>query len=254
MKTRTLLQNLGHYYPARLREPGDYGGLMEGKLPDETKRIFVCLDFDDQIADLAVRSRPDLILTHHPFIFGKKQQVLQNDPVKKSLYERMDKIGIPIYSMHTNFDTGTPGMNDALAEKLSLNNVKALIGDAMARGGELSTPMEVHSFSRFAKSRLEVPYGLLIAEGKPLISKVAIIGGGGWQSYAVAQQEGYDIFISGDCPHHGRREIVLNHFNYLDLPHEIELIFIDRMTKTLLNINQELIISSVRHEKCPEVI
>jgi hypothetical protein len=55
--------------------------------------------------------------------------------------------------------------------------------------------------------------------------------------------------------HHGRREIVLRHYNYLDLPHEIEKAFMSRMTKTLLNIDQTLTISSVDHEqRLPEVI
>jgi putative NIF3 family GTP cyclohydrolase 1 type 2 len=90
------------------------------------------------------------------------------------------------------------------------------------------------------KATFGVSYGLLIAAGKPMISSVAMIGGGGWMENVNAQAEGYDIYLSGDCPHHGRREIVLRHYNYLDLPHEIEKAFMTRMTKTLLNIDQTI--------------
>jgi putative NIF3 family GTP cyclohydrolase 1 type 2 len=124
----------------------------------------------------------------------------------------------------------------------------------MARGGRLPEPMEIHAFARYAKSKLGVDYGLLIAAGKQEITTVALIGGGGWMENEIAQKEGYDIYLSGDCPHHGRREIVLRNYNYLDLPHEIEKAFMTRMTKTLLTINQSLVISSVDHEKLPEVI
>jgi dinuclear metal center YbgI/SA1388 family protein len=254
MKTSSLLASLAHYYPQRLREKGDFGGLMEGHLPIEVKKIFLCLDFDDELYAAALKERPDLILTHHPFIFGTKAWVLAHDAVKRDLYERMEKARIPIYSYHTNFDTGKPGMNDELAEKLTLQDVHPLEGSAMARGGKLKTPMEIHAFAKYAKTRLGVSYGLLIAEGKKEISSVALIGGGGWKENEIAQQEGYDIFLSGDCPHHGRREIVLRHYNYLDFPHEIEKAFMSRMTKTLLIIDHNLEVVSYDHERLPEVI
>jgi dinuclear metal center YbgI/SA1388 family protein len=254
MNTRALLRRLAVYYPQRLRESYDFGGLMVGKLPPETHRVFLCLDFDDEVYPLALKAKPDLILTHHPFFFGHPKAILAEDPVKAALYEKMLLSGLTLCSYHTNFDAGTPGMNDELAEKLGLIDPKPLVEAPMARGGELPEAMEVHAFARYAKERLGVSYGLLIAEGKPLVKSVALIGGGGWMENVFAQKEGYDIYLSGDCPHHGRREIVLRHYNYLDLPHEIEKAFMTRMTKTLLNIDQTLVISSVDHEKLPEVI
>jgi putative NIF3 family GTP cyclohydrolase 1 type 2 len=53
---------------------------MEGRLPLEVKKIFLCLDFDDEIYANAVAAKPDLILTHHPFLYGSKHQVLAGDP------------------------------------------------------------------------------------------------------------------------------------------------------------------------------
>lgn len=254
MNTKALLRRLAVYYPQRLRESYDFGGLMVGKLPSEVKSIFLCLDFDDEVYPLALEKKPDLILTHHPFFFGSKTRILKEDPVKAALYEKMLANGLTLCSYHTNFDAGNPGMNDELAFKLGLTNVKALSEAPMARGGKLPQPMEVHAFARYAKECLGVDYGLLIAEGKPEISSVALIGGGGWMENVFAQKEGYDIYLSGDCPHHGRREIVLRHYNYLDLPHEIEKAFMSRMTKTLLSIDQLLVISSVDHEKLPQVV
>jgi putative NIF3 family GTP cyclohydrolase 1 type 2 len=166
----------------------------------------------------------------------------------------MEKLGTPIYSYHTNFDAGSPGMNDALAKELGLVGIRPLIEAPMARGGDLPSPMEVRKFADYAKRKLGVSYGLLVPAGKEMVSSVAIVGGGGWSFNQVAQKEGYDIFVSGDIPHHGRREITLRHYDYLDLPHEIERIFMKQMTKTLLNIDLSLTIISVDHEKIPELI
>jgi putative NIF3 family GTP cyclohydrolase 1 type 2 len=124
----------------------------------------------------------------------------------------------------------------------------------MARGGNLPAPMEVRKFADYAKRKLGVSYGLLVPAGKEMVSSVATVGGGGWSFNQVAQKEGYDIFVSGDIPHHGRREIILRHYDYLELSHEIERIFIKQMTKILLNIDLSLTIISIDHEKKPELI
>lgn len=255
MKSRSLMKKLSLYYPSSLREKWDRGGLMVSRLPVEIKKILLCLDFDDEIYDFAVKNKPDLIITHHPFLFGSKMRVLNGDPVKKDLYERLEKNNMPVCSYHTNFDNAFPcGMNDELAERLELENIRPLETASMARGGTLKAPMEVHDFAKYAKEKLDVSYCLLINEGKPVVSKVAIIGGGGSREYLNALDEGYDIYISGDCPHHTRRDIVLRHFNYLDMPHEIEKAFMSRMKKTLLEIDPSLEIITIDHERLPEVI
>lgn len=255
MKTRALLRKLALYYPQKIRERGDFGGLMVGKLPENVGKILVCLDFDDEVYPTLLKEKPDIVITHHPFIYGKKSYVLAHDEVKRDLYQRMEKLRIPVLSYHTNFDNSHPwGMNDALAEALGLRDAKPLENAPMAVGGKLKKPMEVHEFASYAKERLGVSYGLLIPKGKPVVSNVALIGGGGWFENELAQQGGFDIYISGDCPHHGRREIVLRHYNYLDLPHEIEHIFMKQITKILLNIDNALTIVSIDHEKLPEIV
>jgi putative NIF3 family GTP cyclohydrolase 1 type 2 len=145
-------------------------------------------------------------------------------------------------------------MNDALAEALGLKDIYSPMKDMMMRIGTLDRPMDVASFAIFAKERLCVDYGLLINEGSKEIRKVGIIGGGGSRSWKIAKEEGCDLYISGDAPHHVRREIVNAHFNYLDLPHEIEKIFMPTMKEILLELDPSLEIKTVDHEKLPKVI
>jgi dinuclear metal center YbgI/SA1388 family protein len=254
MNTQSLMVRLGKLFPQRYAEPYDHPGLQMNRLKKETGKILLSLDFDDQVYPVAEKERPDLIITHHPFIFGTLHAVLDSDPVKEALYRKMQALGIPIVSYHTNFDFAPGGMNDAVAEALDLSDVKPLVGAPGARGGKLKKPMEVHEFAKYAMERLNVGYGLLIAEGKKTVSSVAFIAGGGWRENSIAQDEGYDIYISGDIPHHARREIVLRHYDYLDLPHEIERIFMPQMKKTLLRIDPSLTIITVDHEKLPEVV
>ncbi|MFA7378515.1 MAG: Nif3-like dinuclear metal center hexameric protein [Erysipelotrichia bacterium] len=257
MKTKALIRKLATRFPKRLADKGDHIGLMTGQLKEETRTIVVCLDFDEEVMhriEQLENPNVDLILTHHPYLYGTRYRVFKSDEIKKRLTEKVDALKIPIYSMHTNFDSGKDGMNDALASALGLLDVKPLETAPMARGGRLRTKMKVENFAKEAAQLLKVPYGLLTSAGKQEIQTVAIIGGGGSYFYQNALLEGYDLYISGDAPHHVRRDIIARKYNYLDLPHEIERIFISQMSKILQEMDSDLEIIAINHEETPKVI
>ncbi len=220
----------------------DRVGHMVGSLPLYVGRIYLALDLDTTNFDDMQSFKPDLVITHHPFVYGTKKDVRKNDPKRWAFIEKVAATGACVYSFHTNFDGGRGGMNDALAAKLGLIDIKPLDGDAMARGGRLPYPMAVHEFATMAKQQLGADFGLLVSFGKPTVNSAAIIGGGGSRSFGFALAEGYDIYISGDAPHHVRRAIMTEGYNYLDLPHEIEGIFEFQMEKILLEIDAGLTI------------
>ena len=95
---------------------------------------------------------------------------------------------------------------------------------------------------------------ILLNYGKYTIKSVAVVGGGGWRSFSIAMKENYDIFISGDIPHHGRREVISNKYNYLDMPHEIEKIFMEAFKYKLHEIAPDIEVISINHEKLPKII
>lgn len=255
MKTKHLLVKLAKKFPKRYATIyRDRVGLMAGKLPKEVHSILLCLDFDWQVFSLIKNERPDIIITHHPFIYGPKSKVFKDDPSKEALFKEVEAKGLTIYTFHTNFDAGRGGMNDTLSETLSLDNVYIPKGDAIMRIGELKEKMPIKEFANYAKEKLQADYGLLLPYGNLEIKKVGIIAGGGSRYWPIAKAEGCDIYISGDAPHHVRRDIVNANFNYLDLPHEIENIFLTQMRKILLEIDDKLEITIIDHEKMPELI
>lgn len=259
MKTRALIKKLSYKFPLSIsKKYHDFSGLQIGKLKVETNTILLCLDFDDEVLKILEKenliSKIDLIITHHPFIFGSYSKVLKEDSVKLELTNKMLNYQIPIYSYHTNFDEGIDGMNDALAEALELQNIQPMKNVPMGRVGELNEPMDIYDFSLYATKKLNVDYSRLINSGKKEVKTVSIIGGAGRYFYKEAQKANYDLFISGDIPHHGRREVIADKYNFLDMPHEIEKIFIDKMAKNLLEIDSTLKIIKIDHEKLPDLI
>ena len=255
MKTSILLNKLSKKFPKRYAKMyHDHVGLMTGKLPKEINKIVLCLDFDWQVLPLIKENKPDIIITHHPFIYGTKYRVFKWDKNREALCNEIDNLGVPVYSFHTNFDAGKDGMNDALAEALDLENIYAPEKDFMTRIGELKQPMSIENFAAFAKTRLNLEYGLMIHGGADIIKKVGVVGGAGSRSWNIARDEGCDIYLSGDAPHHIRRSIVNENFNYIDFPHEMEKIFMPQMKKILLSIDNSLEILMVDHEELPKVI
>jgi len=256
MEKIKLFRELAKRFPKSIKSRGDRVGLMTGKLPDNINHILLCLDFDMIVLEKVKKmaKKPDLILTHHPFIYGTRARVLKHNENKRLVCEAIDALGIPVYSMHTNFDSGRDGMNDALANALKLQNIHPLETCKMARGGTLEKEMEIHEFALYANKCLGVEYSHLISAGKKQIKSVAIIGGGGSREFPLAQEEGYDIFISGDIPHHARRDVIASNYNFLDMSHEIERIFMPQMKKILLEIDPTLDVEIIDHEVIPELI
>ena len=255
MKTNILLNKLAKRFPKRIaKNYHDHVGLMVGKKPEEVHKIVLVLDLDWEIFPKIKEVKPDLVITHHPFLFGTKAKVLKYDEKKRALYEALDSLNITVYSYHTNFDTGEGGMNDALAAALKLKNIYRPEKEVMMRIGWLDQEMEIHEFAKYANKCLGVNYSLLIHYGVDMIKKVGIIGGGGSRDYKVALEENCDIYISGDVSHHVRRDMINDKFNYLDMPHEIEHIFMPQMKKILLGIDPSLEVITFDHEIIPEVI
>lgn len=255
MKTRSLLLKLAKQFPKRIaKKHNDHVGLMVGPLKEETNKVLLCLDFDKEILDEAIRLKPDLIITHHPFFYGSKRKILKYDKLKFDINERLLENGIPLISMHTNFDEGFGGMNDALAKKLGLKDIYIPEIENMMRVGTLEKEMPVEEFAKYAQKALNVDYALLVKAGNDTIKKVGIIGGGGSRSFRVAINEGCDIYISGDAPHYVRRDIIAENFNYLDVPHEVERAFMETMKDIINKIDPSVECIILDHEKMPKVI
>ncbi len=255
MKTAELVRRLYSLFPKETAESYDHVGMMIGPRKENVDRIALALDLDRESLRAAISGGADMVITHHPVFFGSRREILLNNPERLEVYETARHNGIMAYSFHTNFDGKFPeGMNEALARKLGLLDIHPLVGEPMMIGGRLAEKMAVGEFASFAKKALGAAYGLLLPYGGKEVETVAIIGGGGASYWRSAYLEGYDIYISGDVSHHVRRDIALQGFNYLDLPHEIENIFVERMTEILLNINQGLTIIPILHELQPLVV
>lgn len=255
MESKRLIRKIWKRYPKRMQEVWDRCGLQIGKLPKEVNRVMVSLDYDEQMCEKAAEIKPDLIITHHPFIFGTRMAILNSDEYKRKVTAiTEEKLKSCVYSFHTCFDNANPGMNDILAKNLNLKNIYTPESCLTMRIGELKEAIPVDEFTKYALEKLNVSYGLLVQGNSNPIKKVGIIGGGASRDYTFAMDEGCDIYISGDMAHHTRREITERRFNYLDIPHEVERVFIDQIKKDLSDIDPSIEVFTFDHESEAQIV
>lgn len=75
--------------------------------------------------DEAIALGYNLIVSHHPLIFKGFKSVTGKDYVERCIMKAI-KNDIVVYSMHTNLDNAPQGVNNKIAEKIGLKQVRIL--------------------------------------------------------------------------------------------------------------------------------
>lgn len=256
MKLRPLLTRLGRKVPVSLSEPWDFPGYQCGnkRMNQEIRSVLLCLDYTEEVHAYAKNEQPDLILTHHPFFFGKKKDVLSVDPLKRELVKRIEEdLTAPIYSYHTDFDKTQGGMNDTLMTYLKMNDI-AVAPDGLLRTGTLPQPITLPELCHYLCSCFSLSYLPYCGDEKEKFTKIGLIAGGAADEYHLAFASGVDCYLSGDCSHHTRVELKRYGYRFIELPQECEEVgFLIGMKKMLLSIDS-LRVLTFSFEKPFEVV
>ena len=179
---------------------GDNVGLLVGNGKDTVKGILVCLDLTDQAISQAVEVGANLIITHHPVIFGGIKSVTAD-----SLIYRVITNGISVISAHTNLDAGDGGINDLLCSLVGLTNVEKVssLGEGVffkvGRVGEFEEPISANALAEKLAKTLSVPISY-VGENTA-IKRLAVCSGGGGGLFREAMSTGADAFLTGDVKH-----------------------------------------------------
>lgn len=112
--------------PKKLAYDWDPIGLQVGNPTSKTKNILVTLDVVEAVVDEAIKNRANLIVAHHPLLFRPLKNLNVTSPKGKTI-EKIVKNDITVYAAHTNLDIAEGGVNDLLANRLSLKNIKSLV-------------------------------------------------------------------------------------------------------------------------------
>lgn len=124
-KVKDIIAIMEKHFPLWLAESWDNCGLQIGSDEAVVNRIIVALDLDEEILELAMQKKADLIITHHPIFFKAFKSINYATPLGRMI-KNIIGAGISVYSAHTNLDAGEQGLNQVLAELLGLTQIEPL--------------------------------------------------------------------------------------------------------------------------------
>ena len=113
-----VIEVLDAAYPPRLAQSWDSVGLVCGDPDDALDSVTVAIDATPAVVDEV----PDagLLLAHHPLLLRGVDTVAASTP-KGALVHRLIRSGRALFTAHTNADSASPGVSDALAHALGLS-------------------------------------------------------------------------------------------------------------------------------------
>ena len=207
-----LITALETAYPPALAESWDAVGLVCGDPADSVGKVLVCVDpVEDTVAE-AVERGAQLIVAHHPLLLRGVHGVPASTP-KGNLVHTMIRNGIALLCAHTNADSASPGVSDALAAALGLRVLRPLRANpdgvtGIGRIGELAEPEPLRVFTQRVADALPATAPGVRAAGDPdrLIRTVAASGGAGDGYLGDATEAGVDAFVTADLRHHPASE------------------------------------------------
>jgi dinuclear metal center YbgI/SA1388 family protein len=210
--------------PLALQESYDNSGLIVGEMGAQVSKALLCLDSTEAVVDEAIAKGCDLIIAHHPIVFGGLKRFTGGDYVQRALIKAI-RNNIAIYACHTNLDNVLRGgVNERIAQQLGfdvervLRPIAADFGSfASSRGVvdsevfrtagagvlcNLQKPMNVLDFLQHLKERMGAEVVKYTKCDVEVVGKVAICGGAGSFLIGDALRAGADAFITSDVKYH----------------------------------------------------
>lgn len=125
MKIKEIVAHLENIAPLQLQEGYDNAGLLTGNMDWDCTGIMVSLDATEQVVNEAIEKGCNLVVAHHPIVFGDLKRITGKNYVERTVISAI-KNDIAIYAIHTNLDNVIAGVNGKMADLLGLVNRQVL--------------------------------------------------------------------------------------------------------------------------------
>ncbi len=122
---RDVIHCIEEFAPSFYQESYDNSGLQVGNSQQEITGALLSIDVTEEVMDEAKSAGLNLIISHHPVIFGGIKRITGGSYTERVIAKAI-KNDIAIYSCHTNIDNVSFGVSFRMAEKLGLTRVKVL--------------------------------------------------------------------------------------------------------------------------------
>ena len=201
MKAIDLIRPIEEMAPLCEQEKWDNCGFSIGDPQAEVSKALIALDCTEDVVDEAIECGADIIITHHPLIFGGVKKISPQNQLGRIIFKAIQH-NIAIYAAHTNMDKAAGGVSCIMADKLQLQEREVLTPDSFGVVGMLPQSMGAEEFVAWVKELFDVEN---VRVSKPLdekIQKVAVCGGSGKSFIGNAMEKGAQVYVTGDISYH----------------------------------------------------
>lgn len=122
---KEITNYLENIAPISSQESYDNSGLIVGNPSEKVTGILVSLDCTEEVVEEAIAKKCNLIVAHHPIVFGGLKKINGKNYVERTVLKAI-KNNIAIYAIHTNLDNAFNGVNAEIAKRLNLVNTRVL--------------------------------------------------------------------------------------------------------------------------------
>ncbi len=116
---------LDRLYDPSWAESWDAVGLVTGDPDQPVRRILFAVDPMREVVDEAIAGDFDLLVTHHPLLLRGVNSVAATTPKGRVIHDLI-RTNTALHVCHTNADNANPGVSDALAAALGLQDTRPL--------------------------------------------------------------------------------------------------------------------------------
>ena len=125
MRIHDIIQELERWAPRSWQESYDNAGLITGDAAWDCTGVLCCLDATEAVIEEAIQRGCNLVVAHHPILFGGIKRIDPRHYVGRALI-RSIRHDVAIYAIHTNLDNVMWGVNGEIAARLGLINLQVL--------------------------------------------------------------------------------------------------------------------------------
>ena len=126
MKVSDITSFLESLAPPSLQEHYDNAGLIVGNANSDCRSILCSLDATEEVINEAVDRGCNLVVAHHPIVFGGIKKLNGKNYVERAVIAAI-KNDIAIYAIHTNLDNVINGVNGKIAAVMGLQKTSILL-------------------------------------------------------------------------------------------------------------------------------
>lgn len=220
-----IYEFLNERAPFSMQMDFDNAGFLVGRRGTTVRRVLVALDITNAVIEEAAAKHCELIVAHHPVIWGGARSVTDETPTGRKLLALAEH-GIAAICAHTNLDMARGGVNDALAAALGLTNTQLLRQDDVDLNGHpcgigrtgYVKEQSLTEFAQFVKRTLGAG-GVRAADGGQRVHKVAVGGGACGDMLRDALAQGCDTFVTADVKYDVFLDACARGINLIDAGH-----------------------------------